>query len=122
MSGVVCSSREGSFKNKENSTQKKMLPFVMQYHPALPNLENILTGKWHLIQNHIAKKSHQNISWSKLIYENGSLKSCHVIRLQCNHLTALVHCCGSRLRCLSDSCCLRESFVSVHKNAEKERG
>ena len=43
MSGVVCSSREGSFKIKENSTQKKMLPFVMQYHPALPNLETFRT-------------------------------------------------------------------------------
>ena len=27
------------------------MPFVTQYHPALPNLKKILMGKWHLIQN-----------------------------------------------------------------------
>ena len=27
------------------------MPFETQYHPALPNLENILMGKWHLIEN-----------------------------------------------------------------------
>ena len=30
--------------------RKKILPFVTQYHPALPNLKNILMGKRHLIQ------------------------------------------------------------------------
>ena len=43
--------RERSLENKDNSTKKKILPFVTQYHPALPNLKNILMGKWHLIQN-----------------------------------------------------------------------
>lgn len=52
---------KGRLKNKEDSTQKKLLPLIMQNHPALPNLKNILMGKWHLIQNHIAKKSYQNI-------------------------------------------------------------
>ena len=28
-----------------------VLPFVMQYHPALPSLKTILMGKSHLIQN-----------------------------------------------------------------------
>ena len=43
--------RERSLENKDNSTQKKILPFPKQYHPALPNLKNIFMGKWHLIQN-----------------------------------------------------------------------
>ena len=36
---------------KGSITQKKILPFVIQYHPALPKLKNILMGKWHLTQN-----------------------------------------------------------------------
>ena len=43
--------RKRSLENKNNSTEKKTLPFVTQYQPALPNLKNILLGKWHLIQN-----------------------------------------------------------------------
>ena len=31
--------------------RKKILPFVTTYHPALPNLKNILMSKWHLIQD-----------------------------------------------------------------------
>ena len=31
--------------------RKKILPFVTQYHPTLPNLKKILMGKWHLMQN-----------------------------------------------------------------------
>jgi len=39
-------------ENKDSSTKKKkILPFETQYHPALPNLKNMLMGKWHLIQN-----------------------------------------------------------------------
>ena len=55
--------------------KKKILPFVIQYHPALPKLKNILMGKWHLIQITSEKNNHQNISWSDLIYEDGILKS-----------------------------------------------
>ena len=51
LSEVNFTDRERSLENKNNSTQKKILPFVTQYHPALPNLKNILMGKWHLIQN-----------------------------------------------------------------------
>ena len=48
--------RERSLENKDNSTKKNnLLPFVTQYHPALPNLKNILMGKWHLIQNDTAE-------------------------------------------------------------------
>lgn len=38
--------------NKQtDKVRKKILPFVTRYHPALPNLKNILMSKWHLIQN-----------------------------------------------------------------------
>ena len=36
---------------KNNEVQKKILPFVTTYHPALQNLKNILMSKWHLIQD-----------------------------------------------------------------------
>ena len=36
---------------KNNKVRKKILPFVITYHPALPNLKNILMSKWHLIQD-----------------------------------------------------------------------
>ena len=36
---------------KGSITQKKILPFVIQYHPAVPKLKNILMEKWHLTQN-----------------------------------------------------------------------
>ena len=36
---------------KGSIRQKKNLPFVIQYHPAVPKLKNILMGKWHLTQN-----------------------------------------------------------------------
>ena len=33
--------RKRSLENKGYSTKKKILPFVIQYHPALPNLKNM---------------------------------------------------------------------------------
>ena len=43
---------EVKFAERKNAlTQKKILPFVTQFHPSLPCLKNILTEKWHLIQN-----------------------------------------------------------------------
>ena len=38
----------------DDSKRDKVQHFYMeitQYHPALPNVKNILMGKWHLIQN-----------------------------------------------------------------------
>ena len=35
---------------KQNNTKKRILPFVTQYHPAVPNLKEILMSKWYLIQ------------------------------------------------------------------------
>ena len=43
--------RESSLKN-QNKGQKKILPFVTQYNPAIPNLKKILMSKWHHIENH----------------------------------------------------------------------
>ena len=48
---------EANFTERKNAltqkqkVQKKSLPFVTQFHPSLPCLKNILTEKWHLIQN-----------------------------------------------------------------------
>ena len=42
----------GALEQRNKNARKKILPFVTQYHPTLPNLKNILMGKWpHLIQN-----------------------------------------------------------------------
>ena len=38
-------------EQRNKNASKKILPFVTQYHPALPKLKNILMGKWHFIQN-----------------------------------------------------------------------
>ena len=43
--------RKRSLENKDKIAKKKILPFVTQYHPALPHVKNILMGKLHLIQN-----------------------------------------------------------------------
>ena len=51
LSEVKFSERKTSLTNRNKTAQKKILPFVTQYHPALPNLKKILMGKWHLIQN-----------------------------------------------------------------------
>ena len=40
-----------SLAQKNKTAPKKILPFVTQYHPALPNLKDTLMGKWHLIEN-----------------------------------------------------------------------
>ena len=39
-----------ALQNKQK-TRKKLLPFVAEYGPSVPNLKNILMSKWHLIEN-----------------------------------------------------------------------
>ena len=51
LSDIKFSDRELSLAQKNKTTRKKILPFVTQYHPALPNLKETLMGKWHLIDN-----------------------------------------------------------------------
>ena len=45
------SQKERTLFHKKQKAHKKILPFVTQFHPSLPCLKNILTEKWHLIQN-----------------------------------------------------------------------
>jgi len=35
---------------KTQKEPKWILPFVTQFHPAVPNLKQILTSKWHLME------------------------------------------------------------------------
>ena len=52
LSEIKFSDREMSLAQKnKTAVPKKILPFVTQYHPALPNLKDTLMGKWHLIEN-----------------------------------------------------------------------
>ena len=52
LSEIKFSGRKMSLAQKVKTAQKKIVPFVKQYHPALPNLKDTLLGKWHLIDNH----------------------------------------------------------------------
>ena len=51
LSEVKFAERKAALQQRNKSTYKKLLPFVTQYHPALPSLKKILMGKWHLTQN-----------------------------------------------------------------------
>ena len=52
LSEVIFADRKKALEQRHKNASKKILPFaVTQYHPALPNLKNIVMGKWHLIQN-----------------------------------------------------------------------
>ena len=53
LSQIKFSDRVMSLAQKNKTALKKTLPFVTQYHPALPNLKDILMGKWHLIENQL---------------------------------------------------------------------
>ena len=50
LSEVKFSERSSALQNKEK-THKRILPFVTEYRPSVPNLKNILMAKWHLIKN-----------------------------------------------------------------------
>ena len=50
LSEVKFAERKNALTQKQKA-HKKILPFVTQFHPSLPCLKNILTEKWHLIQN-----------------------------------------------------------------------
>ena len=55
MVGKILSEVEYKYRKtaleQKKRTHKKLLPFVTQFQPSLPNLKNILMDKWHLIQN-----------------------------------------------------------------------
>ena len=50
LSEVNFSQRMSALQNKQK-TRKRILPFVTEYRPSVPNLKNILMKKWHLIEN-----------------------------------------------------------------------
>ena len=51
LSDVNFTQRERSLKNENKEASSTILPLVTQYHPAVPNLKNVLMVKWHLVQN-----------------------------------------------------------------------
>ena len=51
LSEIKFSDREMSLAQENKTACKKILPFVIQHHPALPNLKDILMRKWHLTDN-----------------------------------------------------------------------
>ena len=52
LSEVKFAERKNALTQKTESAQENStIPFVTQFHPSLPCLKNILTEKWHLIQN-----------------------------------------------------------------------
>ena len=51
LSEVKFADRKTVLQQRNKSARKKLLPFVKQYHPALPSVKRILMGKWHLLQN-----------------------------------------------------------------------
>ena len=51
LSEIKFSDRELSLAQQNKTAPKKILPFVTQYHPALPNLKDTLMGKWRHIEN-----------------------------------------------------------------------
>ena len=51
LSEIKFSDTEMSLAKKNKTAPKKILPFVTQNHPALPNPKDTLVGKWHLIEN-----------------------------------------------------------------------
>ena len=49
LSEVIFADRKKALEQRHKNASKKILPFaVTQYHPALPNLKNILMRKWPL--------------------------------------------------------------------------
>ena len=50
VSGVKFEERKSALLQKDK-THRKILPFVTQYHPAVPNLKKIIMSKWHLIRD-----------------------------------------------------------------------
>ena len=55
LSDIKFSERMSALQNKQK-TRKRILPFVAEYGPSVPNLKNILMSKWHLIENQLLLK------------------------------------------------------------------
>ena len=50
LSEVTFKDRNLALQQKQKE-QKKILPFVTKYHPAVPNLKPVLMNNWHLIRH-----------------------------------------------------------------------
>ena len=70
LSEVKFSDRKASLKQKNRDARTRILPFVMQYHPALPNLKTLLMRKWHLIQNQQQLREIQSLRSYHIAKEN----------------------------------------------------
>ena len=42
--------KKGTSPPPTKKTRKRILPFIIPYHPAVPNLKEILTRKWYPTQ------------------------------------------------------------------------
>ena len=58
LSEVHFEDRTLDLQQKQNE-QKRILPFVTTYHPSVPNLKQILMGKWHDTATAIAQRNIQ---------------------------------------------------------------
>ena len=70
---VIFADRKKALEQRnKNARIKKILPFVTQYHPALPSLKNILMGRWHLQYrtNHICETSLRKLPSFHIAKEN----------------------------------------------------
>ena len=47
---IFFSERSSALQNKQK-THKRILPFVAEYRPSVPNLSNVPMAKWHLTKN-----------------------------------------------------------------------
>ena len=50
LSEVKHHERKSALQNK-TKTHKKILPFVTEYRPSVPNLKKIIMHEWYLIEN-----------------------------------------------------------------------
>ena len=50
LSEVMFEQRTQALLQRNEKKKKRILPFIRQYHPAVPNLKETLTRKWYLIQ------------------------------------------------------------------------
>ena len=51
LSEVKFEDRKIAFQQRKNKENKRILSFVTQYQPSVPNLKQILVKEWHLIEN-----------------------------------------------------------------------
>jgi len=63
---------------KKQKEPKWILPFVIQFHPAVPNVKQILMSKWHLIERQPLRK--EIFETSIISYRRGRSLKDEVVR------------------------------------------